>query len=182
MTTQQIFPPRAFTDYDKIATAADAAGEVIALLHQRGIANKNVGFFVVIDAERSVGRPGMPLWQSALLYEGAWGIPRVDWEPGWIYDDIARAKAYLSWRERMDTLELVTMHPERLRGDDVRYPGGIYRHPFVIAFSGIQARLDHAVAGILYEVLRGIAGIQAETTFTQMAQERLAFIPESTGS
>ncbi|MCR4326681.1 MAG: hypothetical protein NUV52_03430 [Candidatus Roizmanbacteria bacterium] len=79
------------------------------------------------------------------------------WPEGVDYAQIAKGKALVCARERMDTLAIAKLEPWRFRKGDCRYPGAVYRNGLVVSFSGVEARNDHTISGMVAEFVMGLA-------------------------
>jgi len=116
--------------------------ETVDLWVARGFLHRNHGCIVVMD-------PRLPYRGDAEEFSKAIFIAlrlgNVDaWEHP--YDDIALAKAKLSWRTGFSTREVIELYPHLLEEGDVRWAGGIVFNGWVVAYSGDKAYLDEAVA------------------------------------
>jgi len=85
-----------------------------------------------------------------VLYEHSLGDPTT-WE--YRYDQLARAKASLAFKHRMNSREVVLRYPHLLSIGEVLHAGGIWLDGIVVAASGFKSEWDeavcYAIAGIL---------------------------------
>jgi hypothetical protein len=94
-------------------------------------------------------RPGITcgVWaeNGGILYERAIG-ERAQWQSP--YDQIARSKAYMSWRTGLSTREIQFQHPELLIPGDTCYYGSAVEpvSRWVIGVSGVEPYFDEAFA------------------------------------
>lgn len=69
----------------------------------------------------------------------------------------ATSKCRLAWRERMDTSAILKDHPHLYREGDLHWPGGIYRHGLVVAYSGVQGEYDDMISEWMVAAIRAIS-------------------------
>ncbi len=97
------------------------------------------GFHIIILDPSAQYRPHEPrLNQTDILFE--YSFNKTEWN-GSHYDAIARGKALLSLREKMNSGDV----PAHLfRFGDVRYPGGVHDNGLTGAISGFDPKVDEA--------------------------------------
>ena len=86
------------------------------------------------------------------LYEHSVG-DRKDWTAE--YDDIAKCKALQLWHGRND--DRTDIIPHLLFPGDAPYYGGVKRHGLVVTCSGVQSWFDKMIAGMICDMLVGLA-------------------------
>ncbi len=99
-----------------------------------------------------------------ILYEETVGpAPRdlSQWKNS--YADIARSKAVIARRMKMDTSMVVAMCPALLDSGDTHYEGGVYLAGIPNGGSGVESFLDEAAARILASVINGLIKQQLAT-------------------
>lgn len=146
--------------------AREAVGLVVSAIANAGIvfAKRSDGHLVILDPH--VSRDVEP----RILYEMSFGNPKR-WEHP--YDEIARAKARLSFRTGQNTRIVATEEPWLFREGDTKYVGSVVSGPsnlLVVAFSGAEDYVDemysHWVAAAIQAVCRrAYHNLPAENNF-----------------
>lgn len=126
--------------------------------------NRRVGHIVVMVPSVEDARvedyskwPNYPI-EPFLLYEDSIG-DKDQWTSK--YDEIARSKAQQLWREQ-NTDGNTDCMPHLLFPDDTPYWGGVKRHGFVVAFSGVQSYFDQMISGMVADAIKAIARFEFE--------------------
>jgi len=101
--------------------------------------------------------PGTTRFEEAILYEHS--INRPDWDAD--YAHFARAKALVSWRNRMDSHAVQALHPYLLQPGHTLLWGSVYLDGLVVAVSGMQPWFDEALAGVVACCLRAVTKARA---------------------
>jgi len=122
------------------------------------IKRKACHIVVMVSAMEGEPETGFPVWPNNkysvpyLLYEHSYGDGN-EWTGK--YDKIARGKALQLWHERND--DRTDIMPHLLFPGDAIYYGGVKRHGIVVACSGVQEWFDKMIAGIIADLLIGLA-------------------------
>lgn len=113
---------------------------------------------VLVPSVEDVREAGYPDWpdypiKPAVIYERS----VEDAEP-WPYpfDEIARCKAQQLWRGQNTDGNTDSM-PHLLFPDDTPYWGGVKRHGFVVACSGVQPYFDQMISGMIADMIKALA-------------------------
>lgn len=104
--------------------------------------------------DRESGYPDWPNYPVVpqCLYEHSVG-DKKEWTGE--YDNIAKCKALQLWHNRND--DRTDIVPHLLFPGDAPYYGGVRRHGIVVTCSGIQPWFDKMIAGMICEMLVGLA-------------------------
>ncbi len=151
------------------------AEDYLNQLSADGIVQKimpHVGFMYILDATQPFD-PSDDGFENAVLAAGKLNVD--DWPKDKPYQDIAKAKARLAWREKRDTMEIVDKEPWRLRDGDCRYAGAIYLKGIVISFSGVEPYNDDKICRRTSSHLVAILRTRAESVLAKQS----AFIDSS---
>lgn len=103
------------------------------------------------------------LYENAVLAERSFG-DRASWEHP--YDQIAHAKAKLSWRTGLDTHVALQLRPDLIGKGDVVYRGGVCFNGIVVACSGVEAEYDEMFARWIAAAIYGLAARRLEVART----------------
>lgn len=97
-----------------------------------GLTNKRAGTLVVLDPAH-----------GDILFSASVDEDYPDSEK---YDEIAMAKAKLSWRTQMPSRRVQQEAPHLYTEGDTKWGGAVIRNGLVVSFSGVQAVFDEAIA------------------------------------
>ncbi len=122
--------------------AWEAVEAAVVVAADTGIANKCAGTVVVLDPQTDE-----PLFAADV------DVKHPDAEK---YRVIAHAKAELSARTGMSSRDVQQNAPHLYEDGDVKYGGSVWRDGLVVAFSGVQAVIDEAFAGMMADLLVGM--------------------------
>jgi len=140
------------------------------------VLNKQMGHIVVlVPSVADVRTEGYPDWpnypiEPFPLYEHSIG-DKDKWTSK--YDEIARCKAQQLWRDQ-NTDGNTDVMPHLLFPDDTQYWGGVKRHGFVVAFSGVQSYFDQMVSGMVADAIKAFARFEFENSDDKA--KKLAFL------
>lgn len=111
------------------------------------------GFLYVVVMDPAMNPPGVE-FEEAILYEQAFGD-----QSGWDapHDELARAKARLSWSTGRNGYDLHRLSPHLLCEGDSLLSGGICLDGLVVAASGALPIFDEVFATTIAMWLRALA-------------------------
>lgn len=118
--------------YEICAKAWDTVLPSVNNAFDRGITNKEVGTIVVLDPSS-----GLVLFQRR-VYENHPDAKK--------YDQIALAKARVSQETGLPSRQVQQEAPHLYRPGMTKWSGSVVEHKLVVAFSGVQAVFDEAIA------------------------------------
>ena len=133
-------------------TAWEISLRSIRQMYRLGVTNRLAGWVVVVNPTIYFSDPCAPSFNDALLFEG-W-INGSEEEAA-TYRPVALAKANLSWRTGLPSRE-VQQNPHLYEIDDVKWGGSVVKRGLVVAFSGVQAVFDEAIAAMEAELSIGM--------------------------
>ena len=107
-----------------------------------GVTNKHAGTIIVLDPST-----GEVLFQARVT---------MDHPEAEKYDEIALAKADLSWRNKRPSREIQQAAPHLYVAGDTKWGGSVVRDGLVVAFSGVQAVFDEMIAGWVADAIIAI--------------------------
>lgn len=123
---------------------------VNALLNQGTVAKRNTLAVVILEPET-----------GHAIYERRFGtMDPKDWERD--YSKIARSKAEVAWRTKMDSGLVTARFPHLLRLGDAKYRGGVFAHGIAIGTSGVQSYWDEMFARWIADAYAALALRQFE--------------------
>ncbi len=93
------------------------------------------GFHIIVF------NPAIKYNSHYLIEKDVWLFSKSVLREKWSIDHekIAHEKALLSWREEMNTSEIIQKSPHLLQEEDIILPGGVYFQNTVAAISGLGA-------------------------------------------
>lgn len=97
-----------------------------------GVSNKLAGTVVVLDP-----------WSGELLFTAQVNPEHPDAEK---YDEIAAAKAAISWEAKLPSRKVQQDAPNLYRIGMTKWGGAVIENNQVVSFSGVQAVFDEAIA------------------------------------
>lgn len=83
-------------------------------------------------------------FEDAILYQESIGTP-AEWKAP--FDQFARKKAKLAWRNSVSDISFQQMHPSALDDDDMLFYGSFVHGNTVVAASGVEPWYDMLVSG-----------------------------------
>lgn len=115
-----------------------------------------------MDDVREADYPDWPNYpiRPHLLHEQSVG-EKDEWE--YPFDEIARCKALQLWQGRNNDGQ-TDSNAHLLFPNDTPYWGGVYRHGFVVAFSGVQPWFDQMISGMTADMLKAVGREAFETS------------------
>ena len=145
----------AFFTTEQIERGLWQARCVLAQMKADGVVSDDTGFFIVLDSSKPYARHTDDTgwtqgWNAALLYRGMPGgnYPLSQHVTQRLMEFAVRSAAF-AWRLRMDTLGVVSGHPELLEeGDTLQDGGGVYQPPLVVGFAhpDDDSLVNHTIA------------------------------------
>ena len=100
-----------------------------------------------------------------VLFETTFGkMKKEEWP--YPFDDIARGKAHLAHRTKMNTAQVIGQAPYLLQAGDPKFIGGVFRYGMAVGVSGIQSRRDEMVAGWIIDACAMLCHEAMETITT----------------
>ncbi len=118
---------------EEICTAAwDIVLTTVEYAYERGITNKLAGTIVVLDP-----------YTGTVLFKCRVDQNHPDAEK---YDEIALAKAQVSWETGLPSRQVQQEAPHLYRPGMTKWGGSVIENKLVVAFSGVQAVFDEAIA------------------------------------
>jgi hypothetical protein len=112
-------------DLEKFIKDHDKLGVHIVIL------DPSVKYHPGVTSGEELSNAGVIMWQESIFHDAWVGIKD--------YDIFARAKAYLSWREGMNSGDVPKF---MLRKGDVRYAGSAYYKGLIVSISGLDSMDD----------------------------------------
>ena len=135
--------------------AVDLVIPAIQMTMETGLAKRS-DLHIVIGDPAFLPRDDISyeLWVAiGIVYERSLTLPD-NWE--YPYQEIARHKAYLSWKYQMPTQILQTRAPHILCTGDTIYYGSYYADLLSVAASGVEPYFDQMFATWTGEACRGL--------------------------
>jgi hypothetical protein len=84
--------------------------------------------------------------EGGILYELTLGETAIRGLP---LRDIVRIKAFMAWRDEMDTRQMLSFRPDLICPGDIRHAGGVVENNWAVGVGGFQALLDEAFARMI---------------------------------
>jgi len=135
--------------FEAMRFVSPIASELIRLHDKKGL------HIVVADPRVKAGAMDLQQWigTGGILLEHSIG-ERKEWHKN--YQDIARAKTFLSAREGLSTREIQTLRPYLLEPGDTTYFGSAHRHGVTVGTSGHFPTIDEMISEVVLDVFRGL--------------------------
>lgn len=108
---------------------------VVRRAHYGGVTNKDAGTIVVLNPHT-----GRVLFQDQV---------NPNHESADKYDEVALAKAGLTWRTKLPSRVVQQNAPHLYKPGDTKWGGSVIQDGLVVAFSGVQAVFDEAIAATM---------------------------------
>lgn len=115
-------------DIIKICDETDRTGFCIAVIDPLAPAELNA-YFGGVDEALSTG--------SILIRKHN----QLKWKSD--FQTFAISKALLSWKNKLNTMDIVGKKPYLLRHGDIIFPGGVYVDDIALGMSGLKSKDDH---------------------------------------
>lgn len=113
---------------------------------------RNALHVVVLDPTKHFDPNG---FYAAILYEESFGAPREEWERP--FDEIARGKALVSWRDGKNSHLVQQEYPYLYNEGDIKFGGGVSRDGIVVGVSGVQWYFDQMFAEVTVSACKALS-------------------------
>ena len=139
--------------YKVAERAVELVRPVISTAMKDGLVKRPHLHIVVVNPAIIPSNDRVLFEQTAILYEASFGR-KADWDHD--YDEIARSKAFISWRTGLPTHVVQQTMRYLVSDGDTKFFGSAVLHGLVVAASGVQPWFDEWVSYMVAATCRAL--------------------------